>query len=132
MRTGIIIYILPNLCKWLPSAGIKLTYNTQTYRKPTRKKAKFNIFKIKANKFDFKRLERTILKFRPPYIFYIILAVLKLAKNDKAKAKIADRHYETMRKIMSRQLSYGRNANYVFIEAFHSNSTKSYCVLRPK
>ena len=90
---------------------VKLTIHKPTENPQERRPNSTSLSKTKANKYDFKRLERTILKFRPPCIFYIILAVFKLTKNDKAKAKVADRQYETMPKIMSRQLSYGRIAN---------------------
>jgi len=90
---------------------IKLTIHKPGENPQERRPNSTSLSKIIANKYDFKRLQRTILKFRSPYIYYIILAELKLTKNDKAKAKIADRHYETTPKIMSRQISYGRNAN---------------------
>lgn len=85
MRTGIIIYILPNLCKWLLSAGIKLNLQYTNLPKTHKKEGQIQNLskiksKIKANKFDFKRRERTILKFRPPYIFLHNFSSVKISE----------------------------------------------------
>lgn len=63
---------------------IKLTIHKPT-ENPEERRPNSTSSIIIANNHDFKRLERKILKFRSPYMFYIILAVLKLTRNNKLR-----------------------------------------------
>ena len=59
---------------------VKLTIHKPTENPQERRPNSTSLSKIKANKFDFKRRERTILKFRPPYIFLHNFSSVKISE----------------------------------------------------